>query len=120
MRILISRSLAPEQFANCSTAWSILCSDIMDRRRTGSASEKTSSDILGSSTGGYELRSGGQSAANLRTSFWRLRGVLGEEIRRVRYGKTASLGWQVRSSLTKEGVGGWDQLSGQSRGSRGR
>ena len=119
-RILMSSSIAPGQSANCSTAVSILCSDKMGRRRTGTASDKISLDIPGSSAGSIELRRGGRSAANPMASFWRLRGVLGEEIRWERCGKATSLGWQLRSSLTKGGEGGCGHLSGQSKGSRGR
>ena len=121
MRRLISSWAAPGQPVNCSTALSTLYSDKMGRRRTGNvSSDEISSDIPGSSAGSTELRRGGRSAANLRASFCRLRGTLEEERRREIYGKAISHEWQLRSSFTREGDGAWGQLSGQSKGFRGR
>ena len=122
MRRLISSWAAPGQPVNCSTAVSTLYSDKIGKRRTGNvSSDRMSSDILGSSAGSTELRRGGRSEANLRTSFWRFGGALEEEERRREiYGKATSHGWQFRSSFTNEGAGVWGQLSGQSKGFRGR
>ena len=115
-----SNRTAPEQPATCSTAVSTSCKARMYKNISGGESDTISSMFGGIMSGSTLVRSGGRWAARRRDSFLRSGGVKVELRRGGRYNMISSVGWQVKSSLIKDGEGVRGHDSGHNRGSRGR